>query len=1393
MLSYFGAILATTNAPSTYPHFTFLLADQRKGKESLYKNRKGSSMTSIEVSVRVRPFNSREMKFNCELVIGMPNSTTCEIKTTSGGAPKKFNFDHCLWTFRGEEGDENKHAHVTDLTYADQLYTYNAVGQRMLLNALQGFNACLFAYGQTGSGKTYSMMGTGSDPGIIPRLAQDLFQQERNSCGDDAFTLAVEVTYLEIYNESVKDLLNAKNMDKALRVRQHPKFGVYVEGLTKWTVNTEAEILKLLEDGASVRSVAATKMNATSSRSHAILTLHIKKKTQNAELVSQLHLVDLAGSERASSTGAEGDTLMEGANINKSLTTLGMCLSRLAEVSGGGSKGHVPYRDSQLTWLLNDSLGGNSKTAMLANISPASINAEETLSTLRFASTVKKIKNNAVINEDPQQRLIRELREEIADIKKKIIALEAGLGPEDELQISEDRDHGEVVHDEAAVATSAPVTEVVVEVAAAAGGEEDAHAPSADSVIVSVNAAVGDDAPICARSTAAGSATSAIVLSDDDEEAPTVPVANSQAAHATADEATETTMDDNVDDADLEGRHDANTTDQEDAPSADTSRSSSTPTNDSLRLPVDATTAVEMGKPPRSRKDSRRVVIHSPPDTGRGGMAETHEDLLNRLEEDASLMMQMIETDEDKMTRTQAQTLDNQQAMADLKELQVSVKLTCPRLVTLNEDLHALPSVALLYYLREGDLWLGNPSSAATTNNNDDDDALETTTSELVPTLDIPAAGCRPNECILEKHVCIRVDGLRQEVKLIVPERVDAAATSGAAVKPARVYVNGVHVEPGTQRTLRHTDRVVVGLVAFRHSQPIRWINDALKDDFIRLPSTLHHAVDVEAYSRLECVWAEQQELRQLLKTVTQPEGDERKSVESWQNDLSVEINATTLRMATLEELLVAKYPLTQDFLIEAALAAETATSSSTTLYDYDYAMQEIRTVVDEHRREREKHQETLKALKQAEVNREAQILALREELQRQEAAKQEVALERLDAAEVDARDEIEGDLYDDLKELVELWKADRIETRRRLEERLRREMEARKVMIKLEADTRKALDVSSSEETVQLLTEEKARRQDIIQAELLKEQQQQQRASEEREKQAEAERAKAEAAAQIAAAATEKAQAEAQTAPTADEPVAPIEAPSPTPPEFNAASAEDDAPAAAPVAPTPTRSQADARSRRLSMRASLPASRHVDVMVQLAADVRQYEEACREATLWKPNGPTKTEDLDEYKFSMDSPTTQEVMRFESKTPSGGLEGVLLAQDVYKLKRGFLGRLSYHKVHVLVRERFLYYFPGSDACSRALGAAYLFGAGVEKSSTAVEGKKFTLRVVPSVPRKPTKSSRGSTDENNVLFAFDTSDECDAMATLIQRLSAPDCPLNVKQFYAQQQTQLNAAS
>jgi hypothetical protein len=377
-------------------------------------------MTAIEVSVRVRPFNSREMKYKSKLIVAMNDSTNTNLSIVRQGKiltdePRKFTFDNSFWT------------HDQSQDFATNETVYARLGSRILDNAMGGFNSCLFAYGQTGSGKTYTMMGVKTDPGVIPRLVADLYQRA-GVLKEDKTVVSVECSYLEIYNENVRDLLNPATMNKTLKVRQHPKLGVFVEGLKKIACTTVEEIEQLIDDGGKVRSVAATAMNATSSRSHAIITLNVAVQS-STQLCSQLHLVDLAGSERSTSTGATGDTLTEGSNINKSLTTLGMCLSRLAETAGD-KKGHVPFRDSQLTFLLCNSLGGNSKTAMLANISPADINFDETLSTLRFAATTKKIKNNAVKNEDPQEKLIRELRAEIAQIKK---LLSTGEGNEEEL------------------------------------------------------------------------------------------------------------------------------------------------------------------------------------------------------------------------------------------------------------------------------------------------------------------------------------------------------------------------------------------------------------------------------------------------------------------------------------------------------------------------------------------------------------------------------------------------------------------------------------------------------------------------------------------------------------------------------------------------------------------------------------------------------------------------------------------------------------------------------------------------------------------------------------------------------------------------------------------------
>jgi kinesin family protein 1 len=231
--------------------------------------------------------------------------------------------------------------------------------------------------------------------------------------------------------ERVRDLLNPTTKGN-LKVREHPSTGPYVEDLAKLVVGTFAEIENLMDEGNKARTVAATNMNETSSRSHAVFTLiltqrrHDTETNMDTEKVSRISLVDLAGSERATSTGATGARLKEGAEINRSLSTLGRVIAALADLSQGKTAGgkkkatQVPYRDSVLTWLLKDSLGGNSMTAMIAAISPADINFDETLSTLRYADSAKRIKNHAVVNEDPNARMIRELKEELMQLRSKL-------------------------------------------------------------------------------------------------------------------------------------------------------------------------------------------------------------------------------------------------------------------------------------------------------------------------------------------------------------------------------------------------------------------------------------------------------------------------------------------------------------------------------------------------------------------------------------------------------------------------------------------------------------------------------------------------------------------------------------------------------------------------------------------------------------------------------------------------------------------------------------------------------------------------------------------------------------------------------------------------------------
>ncbi|XP_052434844.1 kinesin-like protein KIF13A isoform X7 [Carassius gibelio] len=399
------------------------------------------SDTKVKVAVRVRPMNRREIELKTKCVVEMEENQTIlhpppsNAKGESRKQPKVFAFDHCFWSM--DESNIPK--------YAGQEVVFKCLGEGILENAFQGYNACIFAYGQTGSGKSFSMMGNGEQPGLIPRLCCSLFERVSRD-QNESQSFKVEVSYMEIYNEKVRDLLDPKGSRQSLKVREHKVLGPYVDGLSQLAVMGFEDIESLMSEGNKSRTVAATNMNEESSRSHAVFsvivtqTLYDLQSGNSGEKVSKISLVDLAGSERVSKTGAAGERLKEGSNINKSLTTLGCVISALADQSAGkGKSKFVPYRDSVLTWLLKDNLGGNSKTAMIATISPAADNYEETLSTLRYADRAKRIVNHAVVNEDPNARIIRELREEVEKLKVQLSQAESLKSPElkEKLQESE--------------------------------------------------------------------------------------------------------------------------------------------------------------------------------------------------------------------------------------------------------------------------------------------------------------------------------------------------------------------------------------------------------------------------------------------------------------------------------------------------------------------------------------------------------------------------------------------------------------------------------------------------------------------------------------------------------------------------------------------------------------------------------------------------------------------------------------------------------------------------------------------------------------------------------------------------------------------------------------------
>ena len=386
------------------------------------------------MAVRVRPFNQREKDLKSKLCVKMRNNTTMIFD--GNGKERSFTFDYSFWSHDGFKIGEDGMILSESKKFADQEHVYQKVGKQVLTNALGGYHCCLFAYGQTGSGKSYSMIGYGVNRGIVPIISEEIFKiaSEKTS---ESKSFKIEFSMLEIYNEKVQDLM-ARIEDRptsGLKIRQSKKHGVFVDKLSKHLVKSYEDIEEKMAHGNKNRTIAATQMNASSSRAHTIISIELTQKEiiygNVTEKFSVINLVDLAGSEKVSKTGATGDRLKEGSSINKSLTVLGMVISALADIAMGKKGKVIPYRDSSLTRILQNALGGNSKTLMICAISPSNDNYDETLSTLRYADQAKKIKCHAKINESPKDKMIRELKEENEKLRKELSMKEGKVLPDD--------------------------------------------------------------------------------------------------------------------------------------------------------------------------------------------------------------------------------------------------------------------------------------------------------------------------------------------------------------------------------------------------------------------------------------------------------------------------------------------------------------------------------------------------------------------------------------------------------------------------------------------------------------------------------------------------------------------------------------------------------------------------------------------------------------------------------------------------------------------------------------------------------------------------------------------------------------------------------------------------
>ena len=350
---------------------------------------------NVQVVLRFRPLHETEISTGLEII---DRSVIISDKNTT----HEFTFDYVF----------------TEKSRQDTVY--DQVARSAVESVCSGYNSTIFAYGCSGTGKTYTMFGEENDLGIIPRACESIFR----NMNKELLTWSIKFSFIEIYNENIRDLLNHRNSDLAIRKCEK---GIYIQGLTEKLVYTPEDILYSISEGSKQRSVSSTQVNSVSSRSHALLTITITQTgIDESEIMSKLNLVDLAGSENVGRSEVHGIALAEAQNINKSLSALGNVINALTEVG----RDHIPYRDSKLTYILQDSLGGNSKTVIIATASPNTYVLSETLSTMKFAKRAKEIKNAPKVNKNESYT---NLLKTIEMLNKKINILEHKLSDSENL------------------------------------------------------------------------------------------------------------------------------------------------------------------------------------------------------------------------------------------------------------------------------------------------------------------------------------------------------------------------------------------------------------------------------------------------------------------------------------------------------------------------------------------------------------------------------------------------------------------------------------------------------------------------------------------------------------------------------------------------------------------------------------------------------------------------------------------------------------------------------------------------------------------------------------------------------------------------------------------------